>query len=232
MSRYDLVVFGLDGTLIETAPEITDAINDTVLACGGSALSQTEVANWIGQGSRELLVQALAKAWRSSAAQVGKDPRLASLEREFDGHYTRRCGTRSRPYPHVLATLRALRQRGTRLSLVTNQALGHAMAVLAAHGMHELFDCIVAGDSLGTQKPDPAGLHHCLATCRTTPRSALFIGDSSTDAATARMAGVEVWLVAHGYNHGHPLTRCAPDRVLSNFFEVDVALACFDRIAA
>lgn len=229
MIRYDLIAFDLDGTLIETAPEITDAVNDTLLGRGWRPVALAEVESWIGQGTHELLTQALASAWRVTAEQVRSDPRLATVSREFNQHYERRCGTRSHPYPHVVETLRALRQRGTRLAVVTNKEQRYAMAVLVAHNLVDLFDCIVAGDTLSTKKPDPAGLLHCLTHCDTSAQHALFIGDSSIDAATARNAGVAVWLVAHGYNHGQPPSRCAPDRVLSNFFEVDVALSSAHR---
>lgn len=232
MSGYDLVAFDLDGTLVETAAEVTDAVNDTLLARGWSPVPRAGVAPWIGQGLRAVLERALAASWCQSAERVGADPRLPDLAREFAANIQRRSGTRSHPFPHVRATLSALRRRGTRLSVVTDREPEQARVLLDAHGLREPFDCVITGATPGAAAPDPAGLPQCLARCTSGAQRALFIGDSSLDAAAARVAGVDFWLVAHGYNLGHPPTRCAPDRVLRNFFEVDVALAGLRPVAA
>jgi phosphoglycolate phosphatase len=220
-----LVMFDLDGTLVETAPEITDAVNDTLAEAGWPVVTQGQVESWIGQGTGELLIAALSQATGKTAAAVRKDRSLAPLATRFDQHYARRCGSRSRPYPGACELLRALRQRGVKLAVLTNKETRFVHPVLAAHGLTACFDSVVCGDTLATKKPDPAGMHGCLAAFGTRPEQALMVGDSSIDAATARNAGVSCWLLPHGYNSGQPVEACGPDRVVADFAALADALA-------
>lgn len=218
--NFDLVMFDLDGTLVETAPEITDAVNDTLVPYGHAAVDEAQVARWIGHGTGELLVQAIARATGEPADSVRHGQRLVALGTVYDRHYAARCGTRSRLYPQVRETLAALRRRGTRLAIVTNKERRYTDRVLAAHGLAPAFDRIICGDTLATRKPDPAGVQACLREWGIAPSRALFVGDSSIDAATARHAGVPVWLLPYGYNMGQPLEQARPDRVIADLSEL------------
>ena len=214
---FDLVLFDLDGTLVETAPEIADAVNDTLRRFDLPEASLDQVARWIGHGTRELLIQALANASGTEASAVRASSSLPLIAAEFDRHYAARCGTRSTPYPHVVDTVQRLRALGTRLVVITNKEGAYTQRVLDAHGLAPLFDRVISGDSLPTKKPDPAGVHRCLADFAVAPQRTLFVGDSSIDAATARNAGVPVWLLPYGYNMGQPVSACGPDRVIADF---------------
>ncbi len=216
-TAFDLVMFDLDGTLIETAPEICDAVNDTLKHFGLPEVTQDQVDRWIGYGTRELLIQALAFVRKLSVDAVRAFDTLPLIAAEFDRHYQRRCGTRSQLYPQVREALQQLRQQGVRLAVVTNKEGRYTQTVLAAHALVPLFDRVVSGDSLPTKKPDPAGIHSCLAQFEVRPERALFVGDSSIDVATARNAGVPVWALPYGYNMGQPIEACAPDRVIDDF---------------
>lgn len=216
-TAFDLVMFDLDGTLIETAPEICDAVNDTLKHFGLPEVMQDQVDRWIGHGTRELLIQALAFARQLGVDAVRASDTLPLIAAEFDRHYQRRCGTRSQLYPQVREALQQLRQQGVRLAVVTNKEGRYTQTVLAAHALVPLFDRVVSGDSLPTKKPDPAGIHSCLAQFEVRPERALFVGDSSIDVATARNAGVPVWALPYGYNMGQPIEDCAPDRVIADF---------------
>ncbi|MEI7785386.1 MAG: phosphoglycolate phosphatase [Betaproteobacteria bacterium] len=212
---WQAVLFDLDGTLIETAPEITDAVNDTLTLLGLAPVEQTLVDAWIGHGTGELLVKALAHRQNTSPEAVRLNPELATIRSTFNGHYQSRCGTSSQLYPGVRETLHALREKGCRLAVVTNKEGHYTEIVLQAHGLLPLFDQVISGDSLPTKKPDPAGVLHCLQKFGVRPEQALFVGDSSIDAATARNAGLPVWLLPYGYNMGQPIEDCQPDRVIS-----------------
>lgn len=216
-TAFDLVMFDLDGTLIETAPEICDAVNDTLKHFGLPEVTQDQVDCWIGYGTRELLIQALAFVRKLAVDAVRAFDTLPLIAAEFDRHYQRRCGTRSQLYPHVREALQQLRQQGVRLAVVTNKEGRYTQTVLAAHALVPLFDRVVSGDSLPTKKPDPAGIRSCLAQFEVRPERALFVGDSSIDVATARNAGVPVWALPYGYNMGQPIEACAPDRVIDDF---------------
>lgn len=214
---FELVMFDLDGTLIETAPEICDAVNDTLKHFGLPEVTQTQVDQWIGHGTRELLIQALAFVRKLPVDAIRISDTLPVIAAEFDRHYQRRCGTRSHLYPQVREALQQLRLQGVRLAVVTNKEGRYTQTVLAAHDLVPLFDRVVSGDSLPTKKPDPAGIHSCLAQFDVRPERALFVGDSSIDVATARNAGVPVWALPYGYNMGQPIEACGPDRVISDF---------------
>lgn len=214
---FDLLLFDLDGTLVETAPEICDAVNDTLLALKLPPVTLERVCRWIGQGTRELLVQALASATDTAVDAVRAAPSLVATVAQFDHCYRARVGTRSRLYPQVREVLQALREQGILLAVVTNKEQRYTQAVLDAHRLTPLFDRVVSGDSLPTRKPHPAGVLACLEQFRVSSQRALFVGDSSIDVATARNAGVAVWALPYGYNMGEPIAACGPDRVLQDF---------------
>jgi phosphoglycolate phosphatase len=215
--RFDLVMFDLDGTLVETAPEITDAVNDTLRQFGWAPIDEEQVAHWIGHGTGALLVQAVARATDTPAAAVRDSERLAAIGTVYEHWYAQRCGTRSRLYPQVRETLATLRTQGTRLAIVTNKEQRYTRRVLDAHQLANAFDEVICGDTLSTRKPDPAGVLACLRQFGAKPERSLFVGDSSIDAATARNAGVPVWLLPYGYNMGQPIEQAAPDRVIADF---------------
>ena len=214
---FDLILFDLDGTLVETAPEIMDAVNDTLGQFNLPLVSQHQVNDWIGHGTLELLVQALADRTGTPREQVRTGELLRQMVPIYDGFYKQRCGTRSHLYPHVRETLHALRAQGVKLAVVTNKEGRYTQVVMDVHQLMPLFDAVVSGDTFPTKKPKPAGVQHCLAQFGVTADRALFVGDSSIDAATARNAGVPVWLLPYGYNMGQPIDACAPDRVIADF---------------
>ena len=213
---FDLIMFDLDGTLIETSPEIADAVNDTLRHFNLPAVTQQQVNDWIGHGTRTLLIQALAFVGKTEVAAVAASDSLPLIAAEFDRNYQRRCGTRSHLYPQVRETLAALRDRGVKLAVVTNKEGRYTTTVLNAHQITSLLDRVVSGDTLSTKKPDPAGIQSCLAQFGVLPNRALFVGDSSIDVATARNAGVAVWALPYGYNMGQPIEACEPDRVIAD----------------
>jgi len=215
-NAFDLVMFDLDGTLIETAPEICDAVNDTLRHFHLPEVAQQQVNDWIGHGTRELLIQALASSSAADVATVRTSASLAQQIAVFDTHYQARCGTRSHLYPQVRETLTALRQRSVKLAVVTNKEGRFTATVLKVHHMNPLLDAVVSGDTLSTKKPNPAGIAWCLAQFGVPTHRALFVGDSSIDVATARNAGVAVWALPYGYNMGQPIAACGPDRVIAD----------------
>lgn len=220
MKTFDLIMFDLDGALIETAPEICDAVNDTLKRFDLKEVLQQQVNDWIGHGTRELLIQALAHSASISVAAVRASDSLGLMLTDFDKRYQARCGTRSQLYPQVRETLLALRDRGVKLAVVTNKESRFTATVLAVHQIENLLDVVVSGDTLATKKPHPAGIAHCLDRFDVPPQRALFVGDSSIDAATARNAGVPVWLLPYGYNMGQPIQACGPDRIISDISEL------------
>ena len=214
---FDAILFDLDGTLIETAPEICDAVNDTLTRFDMGQVTQTQVNDWIGHGTRELLIQALAFVGMTSHEAIRHSPGLKPIAAEFDRNYQKRCGTRSHLYPHVREVLATLREQGVKLAVVTNKEGRYTQTILDVHQLSDQFDAVISGDTLPVKKPNPAGIQHCLDQFGVTKEYALFVGDSSIDVATARNAGITVWALPYGYNMGEPIESCAPDRVIADF---------------
>ena len=216
-TAFDLVMFDLDGTLIETSPEIADATNDTLAQFGLPLVTQQQVNDWIGHGTQTLLVQALATVQGISKEAVRGADNFAAISAAFVQHYEQRCGTRSHLYPHVREVLQTLKGQGVKLAVVTNKEGRYTQVVLDAHQLAPAFDRVISGDTFVTNKPTPVGIEACLAQFGVSKDRALFVGDSSIDAATARNAGVPVWLLPYGYNMGEPIASCQPDRVIADF---------------
>jgi phosphoglycolate phosphatase len=224
MTDVELVIYDLDGTLIETAPEICDAVNDVMAHFGWPALDEDRIARWIGYGTGALLQHAVARALATAPEALQGTARMAAVGRHYDGYYERRCGTRSRLYPGVRETLAGLREAHVKAALVTNKERRYTDRVLAAHRLDEAFDRVLCGDTMAARKPDPAGVLECLRTLNVPSERALFVGDSSIDADTARNAGIRVWLVPGGYNMGRPIEDARPDRIIQDFAELARAL--------
>ena len=220
MNAFDLVLFDLDGTLVETASEIFDAVNDTLRYFGLSEVRQQQVNDWIGHGTLELLIQALAFSGQVPDSTVRASDSLALSVARFDVYYQQRCGARSQLYPQVRETLTALRHKGVKLAVVTNKEGRYTETVLNAHNLMPLLDAVVNGDSYPAKKPDPTGVQSCLCRFGVSPERALFVGDSSIDVATARNAGMRVWALPYGYNMGQPIEASAPDRVIVDCSEL------------
>lgn len=211
-----LVLFDLDGTLIDTAGEIADAVNDTLRLMGLPQVTEAQVNGWIGHGTLALLMTVMAQAWHLSEMQVCDHLQWPHAQQVFARCYLQRCGTRSQLYPHVREVMTALHERGVQLALVTNKETLYTEAILAAHGLTSFFKIRICGDTLPRRKPDPAGVLHCLSQMGVPADQALFVGDSAIDAQTAHNAGVPVWLLSYGYHRGESLQASRPDRIIAD----------------
>lgn len=185
------LVFDLDGTLIDSAPQIHAAANIVFANKGFSPLSQDTVRGFIGNGVGVLISR--------SMAHLGIDPD-AALHAELVARFVRiyeEAFDLTTLYPGVSTALTELSAAGRRLAICTNKPLGPTRAVLHHFGLSELFPVVIGGDSLPQRKPDPAPLRAALQALG--PGKALFIGDSEVDAETARAAGVPLVLFSGGY---------------------------------
>lgn len=191
MSEPLNLVFDLDGTLIDSAPQIHAAANIVFANKGFSPLSQETVRGFIGNGVGVLVSR--------SMAHLGIDPD-AELHAELVGNFVRiyeEAFDLTTLYPGVSTALTELSAAGHRLAICTNKPLGPTRAVLHHFGLSALFPVVIGGDSLPQRKPDPAPLRAALQALG--PGKALFIGDSEVDAETARAAGVPLVLFSGGY---------------------------------
>ncbi|MGQ0700160.1 MAG: phosphoglycolate phosphatase [Panacagrimonas sp.] len=212
---FDAVLFDLDGTLIDTAPEIGEALNLCLEDLGFPRVDAARVRSWIGHGTRNLIGEALAE-------RQGPQGRIQidSVMPLFRRNYRRVTGQISRLYPGVSETLAALNARGVPMGLVSNKEGEFARHLLASHHLQHLFAVCVFGDTLSQKKPSPIALQHCMNELRSVASRTLLIGDSEIDVAAARNAGVPVWAVSYGYRHTPHARELGADRVIDSLVDV------------
>lgn len=189
-----IVVFDLDGTLIDSAPDIHAAANVVLGAEGFGPVTPAQSRGFIGNGAR-VFVERLERA----AAGHNEPDRTDRMQARFLEVYET-AHALNRPYRGVEPALRQMRAQGWRLGLCTNKPAGPARSVLAHLGWTDLFDTLVGGDTLPVIKPDPAPLRLALGTLG--PGRAVFVGDSEVDGACAAAAGVPFALFTEGYRRG------------------------------
>lgn len=202
------LLFDLDGTLMDTAPEIAEALNRTLKWLGRRPAEPEVVRGWIGDGARALVGKALGRPAEDTEWDY------------FAGEYARVCGTSSKLFPGTRAMLERLHARGFRMAVLTNKESRFAHKLLVMHDIGAHFDLLVAGDTLPFKKPDPRVIDHALHALAVPAEAAVLIGDSPTDIRTARAAGVRAWAVRHGYPQ-HGFANDAPDAWINSFAEFD-----------
>jgi phosphoglycolate phosphatase len=212
-ASFDAYLFDLDGTLVDTAPDINAALNHSLRQAGLNPVDQALTRHWVGHGSRVLIAQALQ---HHHVSEIEID----TLLEPFLTYYRANLSTDSVIYPGVTDTLMTLRNRGARLAVVTNKLTALSVPLLEGIGLAPLFDLIVCGDTTTAPKPDPAPVQFCLDHFDVAAGATLFVGDSETDVNAARAAGVAVVCVRDGYNHGVDVTTLPVSGVIDNFSEL------------
>ncbi|WFM72385.1 phosphoglycolate phosphatase [Halomonas sp. CKK8] len=211
-----LVAFDLDGTLVDSVPDLAAAVDAALADLGMPPAGEPRVRDWVGNGSQRLMARALRDA-------LGRDPDAALLDRAHQGfldHYGRDPSAHTRLYPGVQEALDALRDRGLPLALVTNKPSAFIAPILAAFDLQAHFGLCLGGDSLARKKPDPAPLQHVAAHFDVPPAACLMVGDSRHDIEAGRAAGFRTLAVPYGYNHGEPVRDSAPDGVVESLAEL------------
>ena len=205
----------LDGTLLDTAPDLAAAANATLRELGMVPVAPEAVRDFVGQGLAVLMRRCLA-------ASLGGEPEEALFDdarTRFAGHYERHNGTASRPFPGVLEGLRAMRAGGLRLCCATNKPLRFTEPLLARTGLRQYFEAVATSDLAGARKPDPAVFLYGCRALGATPAETWVIGDSDNDGAAARAAGCRFLLVPYGYREGRALDELQRDALAATLLE-------------
>lgn len=222
-SRQDLsgwtVAFDLDGTLVDTAPDLLGALNVVLVEQGMAPAPMSAIRQLVGHGLRGMLARAYALAGRPIT-----DARLAELRPRIVEIYEGRISEESEPFPGCLQALADLRARGAKLAVCTNKPSALAELLLDQLDMTRCFDAIVGGDTLPVQKPDPAPLLEAIARCGGDPARAVLVGDASPDTGAAKAAGVPCVICAFGYNDLPP-AELGGDVTISHFDDLAAAVA-------
>ena len=212
------VVFDLDGTLVDTAPDLIETLNVVLRREGLPPVEYAQARNMIGGGARRMIESGLKLEGRN--ASPGEIDRMFG---DFIAYYAAHIADHSRPFPGLDDALDSLAADGCRFAVCTNKLEGLSRLLLDALRLSDRFAAICGQDTFGIQKPDPEILRRTIAAAGGDPKRAVMIGDSGTDIDTARAAGIPVVAVEFGYSDP-PVTELRPDRLIGHFRDLAKAV--------
>lgn len=207
-----LVMFDLDGTLMDSVPDLAAAVDKMLMLLGRPPAGVARVRDWVGNGSRVLVRRALAGSYEHAGVDEDEtDAALALFMQAYAGSHAL-----TTVYPGVRECLDWLAAHEVALAVITNKPAQFVAPLLEEKGLGGYFGWLVGGDTLPQQKPDPAALFWVMDKVGATPAESLFIGDSRNDVRAAQAAGVPCVGLIYGYNHGRPIEEERPDLVLDD----------------
>ncbi len=212
--RLKALIFDLDGTLVDTAPDLAAATNTILVAEGRRRVSLNEIRNMVGQGARRMI----ERGFTATGAPL-EPQRLEPLYERFIAYYVEHIADESRLFPGVADLIARCRRSGVALAVCTNKLETLSVSLIAAMGLSEDFPVIIGPDTIGIGKPDPAPYVEACWRLGVKPDETTMIGDSETDILTARAAGVPVIAVSFGYTD-KPVRSLSPDHVVDHFDEI------------
>jgi phosphoglycolate phosphatase len=215
---FRALIFDLDGTLIDSAPDVCAAVNRSLASHGRRAITLPEAKALIGQGGRVLAERSLALTGRP-----GTPGEIESLLKAFLATYAERPVEHTVVYPRAREALQFFRAEGVRLAVCTNKPKATTVPVMAALDLDGLFDVVSCGDQVPYRKPDARHVLGVVEQLGATPATTALIGDSENDIAAARAAGVPSIAVTFGYAHV-PHAELGADALIDNFEELSEAL--------
>jgi len=214
-----VIAFDLDGTLVDTAPDLVGTLNVILAEEGLAPLAMNHARDLIGHGARRLLERGFLAAGEPLPAE-----RMPGLFDRFIARYRAHIADESRPFPGAAEALEALAGEGARLAVCTNKPTALSNALLEALDLRRLFAAVVGPDAAPAAKPDPRHLEAAVAAAGGSTKRAIMVGDAATDAGAARAAGVPLILVSFGYTDT-PARELSPDILIDRFADLPAACA-------
>jgi phosphoglycolate phosphatase len=220
-NQPQMVLIDLDGTLIDSVPDLAYCVDALMAQLGLPARGEAKVRQWVGNGIERLVKRALLD-------QLDGEPDPALLAKALPIYlelYKENLSKRSRLYPGVKEGLQFLHDAGYKLGCITNKAAAFTEPLLKDLGIYDYFQIVVSGDTLPVKKPDPLPLLHAARFFKVEPSHALMVGDSISDVKAARAAGFQVICMSYGYNHGQDISDAHPDAVIDSMAQLSGLLA-------
>ena len=214
--RIGLILFDLDGTLVDSVPDLAWCGNEMLRRLDMPARSIEEARGWVGNG-----VERFVKRFLTGEMQAEPDAGLYDRGLElFQALYADNVSDRSEVYPGVVEALQKLARQDMHLACVTNKPEPFTSDLIAAMGLDSYFELVVAGNTTARKKPDPMPLHYAADHFDLDYADCLMVGDSSNDVKAARAAGFAIACVPYGYNHGVDIKLSDPDLIVDNLKEL------------
>lgn len=219
MTQFKLIGFDLDGTLVNSLPDLALSVNSALAEFDLPQAPENLVLTWIGNGADVLIARALAWA-KEQTGRTLTDEQIKTLKYRFGVYYGENLCNLSHLYPNVKSTLEQLHAQGYILAVVTNKPTKHVQPVLHAFGIDHLFSEFLGGQSLPAIKPHSAPLYYLCGKFGLYPKQVLFVGDSKNDILAAHAAGCAVVGLTYGYNYNIPIAEAKPDWVFDDFADI------------
>lgn len=208
------VLFDLDGTLVDSAPDLHGALNYSLARAGRDLIDLAHVRNMVGQGARVLLERGLM-----ATGGLPSDELFEELVQDFFDYYEEHLIDHSVPYDGVITSLEAFEKAGATMAVCTNKPMRFAVPLLQQMGLSKFFAATTGGDSFPVRKPDAGHITGTLEQMNFTAGSALMVGDSDSDISAARNAGIPSIAVTFGYTE-IPVTKLNPTHIIDHFDEL------------
>ncbi|MEA1982982.1 MAG: phosphoglycolate phosphatase [Campylobacterota bacterium] len=213
-----LIIFDLDGTLIDSGDDLALALNITLQELGRQEFSEATIHQWVGNGAQTLVKRAL-----SGSVDIDKNIDSALFQKAlqlFLAHYKKNVCVKTKLYPNVKNTLQTLQNRGYTLAIVTNKPIGFVPKILEVLQIEQYFELTLGGDSLQEKKPSPMPLLHVCSELGFLPQESVMVGDSKNDILAAKAASMDSIGVTYGYNYGEEISIYEPTFSVDEFTKI------------
>ena len=213
-----VILFDLDGTLVDSAPDLALAVNHMLETLERETFSSETIRSWVGNGAQTLVKRSLSG---SSVMDENIEPELFSKALDiFLDFYAQNLCVTTVAYPNVSATLKSLKEKKYRMVVVTNKPFDFIQPLLEGLALKDLFELCLGGDSLTKRKPDPLPLLHVCERLNVRVSECVMVGDSKNDIIAANAANMHSIGVSYGYNYGEDISFYQPNRVVDDFSEI------------
>lgn len=218
MKSKKLIIFDLDGTLIDSAKDLALSINYMLEQVGHQTFSEETIDLWVGNGAQTLVKRAL-----SGSETINENIDEELFEKSltiFLDYYKNNLCVKTAPYPHVETTLKKLYSHGYYMAIVTNKPYDFVQPILKTLDIEKYFSYYIGGDSLSLKKPSPEPLLHVCQKLGISYKNSIMVGDSKNDILAANAANMQSIAVSYGYNYGEDISMYNPDITIDDFSDI------------